>query len=89
MTATCGILLKNYLTAKNYETVLYINGIQALDAFKNKAFDLCILDIMMPEMDGLTVAREIRLLSPEIPYNISHGKESAGRYFRGIPVRGG
>jgi len=62
-----GILLKNYLTAKNYETSLYLNGKQALEAFRNKSFDLCILDIMMPEMDGLTLTREIRLASPEMP----------------------
>jgi two-component system, OmpR family, response regulator len=62
-----GILLKNYLLAKNLDTSLYINGIQALEAFRKKAFDLCILDIMMPEMDGITVAREIRLLNPEMP----------------------
>jgi two-component system, OmpR family, response regulator len=62
-----GILLKKYLTAKNFDTVLYVNGIQALDAFRNKSFDLCILDIMMPEMDGLTLAREIRFASPEMP----------------------
>jgi DNA-binding response OmpR family regulator len=62
-----GILLKNYLTAKSYETLLYVNGIQALDAFRNKSFDICILDIMMPEMDGLTLAREIRHANPEMP----------------------
>jgi two-component system, OmpR family, response regulator len=62
-----GNLLKNYLTAKNHETSLYINGIQALEAFRNKTFDLCILDIMMPEMDGITLAREIRQINPEIP----------------------
>jgi two-component system, OmpR family, response regulator len=62
-----GILLKNYLTAKNYETSLYINGILALDAFRNKSFDLCILDIMMPELDGLALAKEIRLASPDMP----------------------
>jgi DNA-binding response OmpR family regulator len=62
-----GILLKNYLTAKNYETALYINGLQALEAFRSKSFDLCILDIMMPEMDGLTLAREIRASNPDIP----------------------
>jgi DNA-binding response OmpR family regulator len=62
-----GTLLKNYLTAKNYETVLFINGNLALEAFPSGSFGLCILDIMMPEMDGLTLAREIRLTDPDIP----------------------
>jgi two-component system OmpR family response regulator len=62
-----GILLRNYLTAKNYETKLFSNGILALEAFSSASFDLCILDIMMPEMDGLTLAKEIRLIKPEAP----------------------
>jgi DNA-binding response OmpR family regulator len=62
-----GILLRNYLAAKNYETELFINGNLALEAFQGKSFGLCILDIMMPEMDGLTLAREIRLTNPEMP----------------------
>jgi DNA-binding response OmpR family regulator len=62
-----GLLLKNYLMAKDHDTSLFVNGKQALEAFRNKAFDLCILDIMMPEMDGITLAREIRLLNPQIP----------------------
>jgi two-component system, OmpR family, response regulator len=62
-----GILLKNYLTAKNYETTLCINGNLGLKAFIDESFHLCILDIMMPEIDGLTLAKEIRLLKPEVP----------------------
>jgi two-component system OmpR family response regulator len=62
-----GIMLRNYLTAKNYETTLFINGNLALEAFSADSFGLCILDIMMPEMDGLTLAKEIRLINPEIP----------------------
>jgi DNA-binding response OmpR family regulator len=62
-----GVLLRNYLAAKNYDTTLCINGKLALDAFSSRSFGLCILDIMMPEMDGLTLAKKLRLLNPEIP----------------------
>jgi two-component system OmpR family response regulator len=62
-----GNLLRNYLTAKNYVTSLYANGNLALEAFSKGSFELCILDIMMPELDGLTLAKEIRLTNPLIP----------------------
>jgi len=62
-----GTLLRNYLIAKNYETTLYVNGSLALEGSSKTSFGLCILDIMMPEMDGLALAKEIRLTSPEMP----------------------
>jgi two-component system OmpR family response regulator len=62
-----GILLRNYLNAKNYETTLFVNGVLALEAFPSGSFGICLLDIMMPEMDGLTLAREIRKTNPDIP----------------------
>jgi two-component system OmpR family response regulator len=62
-----GLLLKNYLTAKNFETSLYINGLLALEAFSKESFSLCILDIMMPEMDGITLAKDIRKINPDVP----------------------
>jgi two-component system, OmpR family, response regulator len=62
-----GLLLRNYLNVKKYETTLCVNGREALGIFPQGGFDICILDIMMPEMDGLTLAKEIRKIRPEIP----------------------
>jgi DNA-binding response OmpR family regulator len=62
-----GNILKSYLTAKNYEIKLCINGSEALESYSSGKYNLCIFDIMMPEMDGLALAREIRLNDPEIP----------------------
>jgi two-component system OmpR family response regulator len=62
-----GSLLRNYLAVKNMETNLFGNGLSALESFSVKQYDLCILDIMMPEMDGLTLAKEISKINPAIP----------------------
>jgi two-component system, OmpR family, response regulator len=62
-----GILLRNYLIAKKYEATLCINGKEALVSFQKEVFNICIIDIMMPEMDGLTLAKEIRKINQEIP----------------------
>jgi DNA-binding response OmpR family regulator len=62
-----GTLLRNYLVAKNYDTTLFSTGKQAFEAYSPGLFDLCILDIMMPEMDGISLAKSIRKSDPEIP----------------------
>lgn len=62
-----GILLRNYLDAKNYDAILFPTGKKALEAFSKGQFDLCILDIMMPEMDGLDLAKAVRSIDPLIP----------------------
>jgi two-component system, OmpR family, response regulator len=62
-----GLLLCNYLIAKQYDAALSVNGKLALEAFLKDKFSLCIIDIMMPEMDGLTLAKEIRKTDPKIP----------------------
>lgn len=62
-----GPLLKDYLLVKSYETDLVTNGEEAYKMFHKKPYDLCILDIMMPVKDGLTLAKEIRMINSDIP----------------------
>jgi len=63
-----GLLLKEYLIAKGYETDLYPDGEAAYKGFtKNQPYNLCILDIMMPKKDGISLAKDIRLLNMDIP----------------------
>jgi DNA-binding response OmpR family regulator len=62
-----GLLLKEYLVAKGYEAVLFPDGEAAFKGFTKDRFDICILDIMMPKKDGFTLAKEIRMLSADIP----------------------
>ncbi len=63
-----GSILKSYLELADYSVVLKTDGKQGLSAFLGGNFHLCILDIMMPEMDGFTLAREIRASDPHIPF---------------------
>jgi two-component system OmpR family response regulator len=62
-----GVLLRNYLIAKKYDATLCINGKEALESFRKNVFNICIIDIMMPEMDGLTLVKEIRKIDQNIP----------------------
>lgn len=65
--ANLGLLLKEYLIAKNYNTTLCEDGDKAYDEFLKNPYDLCIFDIMMPHRDGFTLAKDIRLINSEIP----------------------
>lgn len=63
-----GMLLKEYLIAKDYYTEMQTDGVKGLKAFKRGDFDLCILDVMMPEKDGFSLAEDIRILDNEMPF---------------------
>ncbi|MDO4800755.1 MAG: response regulator transcription factor [Prevotellaceae bacterium] len=63
-----GMLLREYLEAKNFKVDLCIDGQEGYDAFQENQYDLCILDVMMPRMDGFTLASKIREINVNVPF---------------------
>ena len=62
-----GMLLREYLQAKDYDADLFSDGEAGYKAFLKGQYDLCVLDVMMPKKDGFTLAQEIRSVNSEIP----------------------
>ena len=62
-----GMLLREYLQAKGYQTMLCVDGEAGYRAFTQNKFDLCVLDVMMPKNDGFELARDIRHANEEVP----------------------
>lgn len=62
-----GVLLVDFLEGEGFDVKLCKDGEIALKAFQAGHFSLCILDVMMPKMDGFSLAKEIKLADPLIP----------------------
>ena len=62
-----GFLLVDFLEANGYEVKLYRDGLSGLNGFRSNNFDFCILDLMLPRMDGFTLAEKIKELNSDIP----------------------
>jgi len=60
-------VIKEYLLLENFEVEEASNGLEAVDKVKKDDFDIIIMDIMMPKMDGYTACREIKKLK-DIPF---------------------
>ncbi|MES2410761.1 MAG: response regulator transcription factor [Bacteroidota bacterium] len=62
-----GMLLVDYLETEGFRVKLCKDGELALKAFQNNIFDICLLDVMMPKLDGFSLAKEIRKRDRNIP----------------------
>lgn len=63
-----GNILKQYLEISGFNITWAKNGEEALDYFKSQTFDICVFDVMMPKMDGFTLAEKIIDINPESPF---------------------
>lgn len=62
-----GMLLREYLQAKGFDTDLYPDGEAGYKGFIKEKYDLCVVDVMMPKKDGISLVRDIRAVNSEIP----------------------
>ncbi len=65
--ANAGLLLTDNLGDEGFETTLAENGVDGWNQSQNNKFDLYILDIMLPKLDGVSLAKEIRKLDKKTP----------------------
>src|SRR5829696_5482421 len=76
--------LKLNLELEGYQLTSAFDGIQAMKAVHNEYFDLIIMDVMIPEMDGFSVTQNIRLTNTEVPILILSAKDSSADRVTGL-----
>ena len=70
-------LLDTLLRRKGYDVIVAESGQKGLECFRRARPDVIVLDLKMPEMDGLTVLRQVRSLDPIMPVIILTGAGTA------------
>jgi DNA-binding response OmpR family regulator len=65
--ANLGFILQEHLQMQGFEVVLCVNGEEGLNAYQVGKFNLCLVDVMMPKLDGFTFARKVRERDQDVP----------------------
>ena len=82
-----GQILTEYLGMKGFETTLCIDGLEGLETYKaSSGYDMCILDLMMPKMDGFSLAREIRKEDENTPIVFLTAKSMKEDVIEGLKI---
>lgn len=81
-----GFLLKDSMESYGWKVDLLQTGEKGLTAFHSKPFDLCILDIMLPEKDGFELASEIRKYNQRVPIVFLTAKSQVTDRIRGFQI---
>lgn len=83
-----GSLLSEFLTVKGYETTHAKDGGEGLKQFRRSTFDFLILDVMMPVMDGFSLAEEVRKTNKHVPILFLTAKSMKEDTLKGFKVGG-
>ena len=83
-----GMLLREYLQVKGYDTDLMTDGEAGYRAFSKNEYDVCIFDVMMPKKDGFTLAKEVRAVNTELPIIFLTAKNLKEDIIEGFKIGG-
>lgn len=81
-------IVKETLEGNGYMVTLVTDGGEAINTFKSSAFDICILDIMLPNKNGYEIAQEIRISSTGVPILFLTAKDQTKDLLKGFEVGG-
>lgn len=81
-----GNILSQYISISGFDVTLARDGKEALDMFFREKPDICVLDVMMPEMDGFSLAERIKEAQPEMPVIFLTAKSLKEDIVRGLKI---
>jgi DNA-binding response OmpR family regulator len=81
-----GNILTQYITISGFDVTLGRDGKEAWELFNQGKFDICVFDVMMPEMDGFTLAEKIKESHPEVPIIFLTAKSLKEDIVRGLKI---
>ena len=83
-----GKIVRESLQSRGFDVVMESDGAKATDVFKKIKPNICVLDIMLPNKDGFTIADEIRILDEEVPIIFLTAKTQTEDVVKGFSLGG-
>lgn len=80
------LIVADTLRGQGYEVITAADGISGLERFKTDGADIVVADVMMPKMDGFSMAKEIRKISPAVPLLFLTAKSTIDDVEKGFEI---
>lgn len=81
-----GFLLVDYLESQGFDVKLYNDGLSGLKGFQNSQFDICIVDIMLPKLDGFSLIEKIKVTNKRVPIIILSARSMKEDKIKGFSI---
>jgi DNA-binding response OmpR family regulator len=81
-----GNILSQYISISGYDVTLARDGKEAWDMFSRDKYDMCVFDVMMPEMDGFSLAEKVRETDKDVPLIFLTAKSLKEDIVRGLKI---